>query len=280
MPDGVTPHPTNYRATIPEDPGLWIGLEQEYFLFQDGRPLGWPDSGYPDPQGEYYCGVGSKAVGDLARSIVEEHLDVCIAAGINHEGINAEVAKGQWEFQIGYRGSKEDKADALTICDHTYFARWLLYRIAEDYGIRVSFDNKPVKGDWNGAGMHTNVSTKDTRDKSKGKAAIAKAVELLSKKHHEHIAVYGHNLHERLTGKHETCDINTFRSGAADRGSSIRIPREVDLKGYGYFEDRRPGANSDPYLVAARIITTICELPESVFSFGSWPREASKKKAA
>ncbi|MCD8520200.1 MAG: glutamine synthetase beta-grasp domain-containing protein [Alphaproteobacteria bacterium] len=287
-PDGETPHASNSRAQLravldaggaKQDP--WMGFEQEYTLFQGRTPLGWPEQGYPGPQGPYYCGVGSEEI--FGREVVEDHARACMEAGLMFYGINAEVMPGQWEFQIGYRGSKEDKSDALTICDHTYLARWLLYRIAEDYGIRVSFDNKPVKGDWNGAGMHTNVSTKDTRDKSKGKAAIAKAVELLSKKHPEHIAVYGHNLHERLTGHHETCDINTFKSGAADRGCSIRIPRQVETKGYGYFEDRRPGANSDPYLVAARIVTTICDLPESVFYFNSWPRNvmpAAKKKAA
>ena len=105
LPDG-TPHPTNSRATIPDDPGTWFGFEQEYFLFQDGRPLGFPKEGYPSPQGEYYTGVGYKNVGDLARQITEEHLDLCLDAGINHEGINAEVAKGQWEFQIFGKGSK------------------------------------------------------------------------------------------------------------------------------------------------------------------------------
>ena len=99
MPDGSA-HPSNARATIPEDEGLWVGLEQEYFLMQDGRALGWPEEGYPQPQGKYYCGAGFSSVGDIARSIVEEHLDLCLDAGINHEGINGEVAKGQWEFQI------------------------------------------------------------------------------------------------------------------------------------------------------------------------------------
>jgi len=98
MPDGVTPHPTNARATILDDPGAWFGFEQEYFFYKNGRPLGFPESGYPAPQGP--SGVGSKNVGDVARQIVEEHLGICLDAGINHEGINAEVAKGQWEFQI------------------------------------------------------------------------------------------------------------------------------------------------------------------------------------
>ncbi|NUO17488.1 MAG: F0F1 ATP synthase subunit delta [Planctomycetaceae bacterium] len=158
MPDGATPHPSNARATIPDDPGLWIGLEQEYFLFQDNRPLGWPDAGYPDPQGEYYCGVGAKQVGDLARAIVEEHLDVCIAAGINHEGINAEVAKGQWEFQIFGKG-------ACTAADQVWVARYLLMRICEKYGVDVVLHCKPFQGDWNGSGMHCNFSTEHMRTK-------------------------------------------------------------------------------------------------------------------
>ena len=106
MPDGVTPHASNKRATILDDAGAWFGFEQEYFFYKDGRPLGFPDAGYPAPQGPYYTGVGYSKVGDIARKIVEEHLDLCLAAGINHEGINAEVAKGQWEFQIFGKGSQ------------------------------------------------------------------------------------------------------------------------------------------------------------------------------
>merc|ERR1712072_550148 len=118
--------------------------------------------------------------------------------------------------------------------------------------------------------MHTNFSTNATRDKKNGLKNIEHAIELLSKKHKEHVKHYGYNLKSRLTGLHETCDINTFKYGVADRGSSIRIPQNVNSSGYGYFEDRRPGANADPYLVAARLCATVCEVDESVMDFDSW----------
>ncbi|MDE4969969.1 glutamine synthetase, partial [Francisella tularensis subsp. holarctica] len=72
----------------------------------------------------------------------------------------------------------------------------------------------------------------------------------LEKNHKIDILNYGNNLHERLTGKLETSDMNTFSVGDSDRGCSIRIPRPVALKGYGYLEYRRPGANADPYVIA------------------------------
>jgi glutamine synthetase len=106
LPDG-TPHPSNSRATIPDDPDTWFGFEQEYFLYRDGVPLGFPREGFPAPQGEYYTGVGYRNVGEVAREIVDNHIDLCLEAGINLEGINAEVAKGQWEFQIFGKGSKQ-----------------------------------------------------------------------------------------------------------------------------------------------------------------------------
>ncbi len=281
-PDG-TVHESNSRAQLRAilDAGAakqnpWCGFEQEYTLFKGRQPLGWPENGgFPGPQGPYYCGVGADEA--YGREIVEEHAQACIEIGLLFYGINAEVMPGQWEYQIGYRGDDAEDNGALRASDDMWISRWLLYRIAEEYDVTVSTHNKPITGDWNGAGMHTNFSTDDTRDKSKGKAAIDAAIEKLAGKHQEHIKLYGYALDRRLTGAHETCDINTFKAGAADRGCSIRIPKLVSQKGYGYFEDRRPGANADPYLIAARLSATVCSVDESVMEFTAWPREKSDK---
>ncbi len=260
------PHETNTRRELyrmmkeqgGDDFEVYIGFEQEYTLVnQKGTPLGFPESGYPSPQGPYYCGVGaSKAFG---RQIIEEHLRLCVEAGLSIYGINGEVMPGQWEFQIGYRGDKEG-ADPLSVSDQLWVARYLLERLAENYKVDVSYSNKPVKGDWNGAGMHTNFSTKFMRDSQEGSQAVQKAIETLKARHDIHIQDYGQGLGERLTGVHETCSIDTFTSGVSDRGASVRIPPKTSQKGYGYIEDRRPGANADPYKISICLVGSICGL--------------------
>ncbi|MEM6732218.1 MAG: glutamine synthetase, partial [Myxococcota bacterium] len=147
-----SPHESNHRAELRRvlDAGgakaeAWIGFEQEYTLFQEGRPLGFPANGYPAPQGPFYCGVGADRV--FGREIAEDHIDACMEAGIMLYGINAEVMPGQWEFQIGYRGIDSESADVLNVSDHLWIARWLMQRIAEDADVVASFDNKPMKGD-------------------------------------------------------------------------------------------------------------------------------------
>jgi glutamine synthetase len=256
MPDGVTPHPSNDRATILDDEGTWFGFEQEYFLYQDGRPLGFPEGGFPAPQGPYYTGVGFKNVGDVARQIVEEHLELCLDAGINHEGINAEVAKGQWEFQIFGKGSKK-------AADEMWVARYLLERLCEKYAIDVEYHCKPLgmDADWNGSGMHANFSTTYMRETG-GKAYFEGLMAAFDKNKEEHIAVYGPDNHLRLTGLHETQSIDMFSYGVADRGASIRVPHSFVNNGYkGYLEDRRPNSQGNPYQIASRILKTISEVP-------------------
>ena len=255
LPDG-TPHPSNSRASIPDDPGTWFGFEQEYFLYRDGVPLGFPRDGFPAPQGEYYTGVGHKNVGDVAREIVDAHLDLCLDAGINLEGINAEVAKGQWEFQIFGKGSKR-------AADEMWIARYLLLRLCERYRVEVNSHPKPLgrENDWNGSGMHTNFSTEHLREVG-GEDYFEALMAAFDDHKDEHIAVYGPDNHLRLTGLHETQAMGTFSYGVADRGASIRIPHTFVRSGYrGYLEDRRPNSLGDPYRVAGRVLQTIETVP-------------------
>ena len=254
LPDGK-PHPSNGRATILDDPGAWFGFEQEYFFYQNGRTLGFPETGYPAPQGGYYTGVGYSNVGDLARELVDTHLDLCLEAGINHEGINAEVAKGQWEFQIFGKGSKK-------AADEMWMARYLMIRLCEKYKIDINFHCKPLGDtDWNGSGMHANFSTEYMRTVG-GKEYFEKLMAAFDKFKNEHIAVYGPDNHLRLTGLHETQSIDKFNYGLANRGASIRIPHSFVNSGYkGYLEDRRPNSQGDPYKIASRILQTIATVP-------------------
>jgi glutamine synthetase len=245
-----TPHKTNHRFELEQlnskhsEKDVWVGIEQEYTLYEDGRPLGWPGDGEPAPQGDYYCGRNK------GESIAREHMDACIKANIKISGINSEVMLGQWEYQIG-------ADNPVRISDDLWIARWLMEKLCDKYNVVVTLDPKPVEGDWNGAGAHTNFSTFDMRE-DKGVDEIFKSIKKLEQKHYEHIKVYGDGNERRLTGKYETCDINTFRWGVSDRGASIRVPWQVSVDGKGYLEDRRPSANCDPYLVCHKLIETIC----------------------
>lgn len=235
---------------------VWLGFEQEYVICdpETRLPLGFKTATYPGPQGPYYCGVGGDVA--LGREVSDEHLEKCLQVGLMIYGTNAEVLPGQWEFQIGLRDRWDQNPNALKMADHLIVARYILSRVAEEHGYYISLDCKPVLGDWNGSGMHTNISTKESREAG-GYDYILSKMPAFEAKHKEHIVVYGHGLEARLTGAHETCSINEFRYGIADRGCSIRIPTKVAIEGSGYFEDRRPGANADPYLVAWRILETL-----------------------
>jgi len=237
-----------FDKKLDEEP--WYGIEQEYTLFAaDGRtPLGWPHGGYPGPQGPYYCSAGTDVA--FGRSVMEAHYEACLYAGITIAGTNAEVMPGQWEYQIG-------PCTGIDSGDHLWMSRYLMIRVCEAQGVNVSFDPKPIPGDWNGAGCHTNYSTATMRAAG-GYAEIVKAIEKLEAKHMEHINIYGTGNERRLTGAHETAPIDKFSYGVANRGASVRIPRTTEADDCGYFEDRRPASNMDPYIVTAKIFQTTC----------------------
>ncbi|CAJ0963820.1 unnamed protein product, partial [Mesorhabditis belari] len=235
----MKPTATNHRAKCKEvmdriaSHKPFFGMEQEYLLLD--RP--------------YYCGVGANKV--VGREIVETHYRACLAAGIEIAGTNAEVTPGQWEFQIGI-------CEGIAMGDQLWMARFLLHRVAEQFGVIVSIDPKPhvTIGDWNGAGCHTNYSTATMR-KDEGIKEIMAACEKLAKTHKEDMKLYdpngGLDNLRRLTGRHETSSADKFTWGVANRGCSVRIPRQVDADGKGYLEDRRPSSNCDPYVVTASI---------------------------
>ncbi|GAA2233586.1 glutamine synthetase beta-grasp domain-containing protein [Streptomyces amakusaensis] len=257
----MTPHPSNTRAELTEAGQRFasqepiFGIEQEYTFFDGDRPLGFPVGGFPAPQGGYYCGVGVDEI--HGRDVVEAHLDNCLKAGLGISGINAEVMPGQWEFQVG-------PLPPVEVADQLWIARWLLYRTAEDFGVSATLDPKPVKGDWNGAGAHTNFSTKVMREGPEGYEAIITACESLGEgsKPLDHVKNYGAGIDDRLTGQHETAPWNEYSYGVSDRGASVRIPWQVEKDGKGYIEDRRPNANVDPYVVTRLMVDTCCSALE------------------
>jgi glutamine synthetase len=255
------PTESNFRHTCKDvmknakDSHPWFGIEQEYTLLdRDGHPFGWPKLGFPGPQGPYYCGVGADRV--FGRDILEAHYRACLYAGVKIAGTNGEVMPAQWEFQVG-------PCEGIEMGDHLWMARYLLHRVAEDFGVVVSLDPKPMPGNWNGAGAHCNYSTLKMRQPG-GIAEIERAIEKLQKKHAEHIRAYdpreGKDNERRLTGHFETSSISDFSAGIANRGASVRIPRHCGENKCGYLEDRRPSSNCDPYRVTEMIVlTTVLE---------------------
>eukprot|EP00392_Amoebophrya_sp_AT5.2_P006398 g6410.t1 len=263
LPGSMKPAIGNYRADCAvemdkyADLDPWFGIEQEYTLLKPEKygllskmPLGFnTDGSEPAPQGPYYCGAGCGMA--IGREVADTHYAACLYAGVKIAGINAEVMPGQWEFQVG-------PCRGMEMGDHLHMARYIMNRVTEELGVQVTYEPKPMEGDWNGAGCHTNFSIKQMRAEG-GYEVIETVCKAFGEVAKEHIAVYGDGNEKRLTGLHETCSINEFKYGVADRGASIRIPRETFLNKKGYMEDRRPAANCDPYRVTARMMKTTGE---------------------
>jgi glutamine synthetase len=254
----MTPHSSNTRSSVKDNSNMWVGFEQEYFIYDGELPLGHTKSTMK-PQGEYYCGIGTDNVS--GRNIVEHHLDVCLSAGLNLTGINAEVALGQWEFQVMGKGT-------LDSCDQLILCRYLLQRVAETYSVKIEYHPKPLQGDWNGSGLHTNFSNKKMREVG-GKEYFDSILNVFELNHSKHIENYGSDNEYRLTGKHETQSIDKFSYGVSDRGSSIRIPQVTVNNGWkGYVEDRRPASNGDPYRIM-KVISESVNQAEANLSFNT-----------
>lgn len=247
-----TPTNSNTRARAHEIFSLpicqsvtpWFGLEQEYFII-DNTPHGGVTWGVMKETSEHYCGVGR---GVIYRNIAEEHMAACIKARINISGMNAEVSQNQWEFQIG-------PSVGIKASDELLMARFILERIAEKYGKTICYDPKPF-ANINGSGCHTNFSTSVMRSDG-GIKEIYRVIQNMENSHADNIKLYGENNEKRLSGIHETSDFKKFTWGIGNRGVSVRINNRTKSNGFGYFEDRRPAANMDPYLVTSAIMANV-----------------------
>jgi len=247
-PDG-TPHESNKRSQITEGyEDLWFGFEQEYFIREEinGNILGHKRN-ILKGQGEYYCGVGHNVVG---RQFVDEHLNMCLNYGIDITGINAEVALGQWEYQVLSQGKHKGG-------DDLWMTRYFLYKVAEKHNYHIELHPKPLThGEWNGSGLHTNFSTDTMRFDGDEKYFMA-LFNAFESRHEDHIKAYGSNNNLRLTGEYETQSIDKFSWGISDRGASIRVPQDTAKEWKGYVEDRRPGSNADPYKIIREIVKSL-----------------------
>lgn len=261
-------HPDNTRARAEyifsnqlvekEDP--WYGIEQEFFFtINDGKsfeaPIGmttvdgkeWVSTS-GKPQGDFYCGNGPN---NIKQRDVAEYILNCLnyAGQIKCTGYNWEVAPGQCEFQIFSSGI--DAADSLQLF------RYIAIRAAEEKGLSINFHPKPMTGDWNGSGCHTNFSTESMRKPDSYDSVIKPALKALKSNHSYHIENYGPDNKERLTGEHETASWDTFTAGVGNRGASIRVPTQTYYDKSGYIEDRRPSSNMDPYIVTSLLANTV-----------------------
>lgn len=257
LPTGM-PTPDNSRFVarkifeqLPEEKP-WFGMEQEFFLSQSSRPYGWPEKGFPAPQGPYYCSTGANVA--FGRKYVDMHYEICLSMGLAVSGTNAEVTPGQWEFQVG-------PCEGIEMGDQLTVARWVMLRILESDGLDADYRAKPVSGNWNGSGMHTNFSTESTR-RDNGMDAIMQYIKRLEGTVEKDIIFYGQENNQRLTGHHETSRADEFAFGIGTRNTSIRIPNAVAVDGKGYFEDRRPAGDADPYLVSSRLFASATGLED------------------
>jgi glutamine synthetase len=241
-----------FRQNLSEEP--WFGIEQEFFIMNSltNQPLGFNNETYEKitSQGQNYCSVGS--LNSFGRKIMDRVLDNLLYAELDVSGINAEVAPGQWEYQIG-------PVVGIDAGDQLWMSRYILERTCEGFNTHINYDPKPLEGDWNGSGLHTNYSTKSMREGTAyqtGLQIIDSAITKLSLKHDQHMLVYGKDNDKRMTGEYETAQWDKFTVGRANRGASIRIGNETIVNKRGYFEDRRPASNADPYQVTSIIFET------------------------
>ncbi|KAH9628059.1 hypothetical protein HF086_018034 [Spodoptera exigua] len=227
----------------------WFGMEQYFYLMNptDLRPVGWPKGGYPQSSPLYYCGTGGDKI--FGRELIDAHSRCCLYAGIPMWSTNPEVVPSQWQYRVG-------PSVGINAGDDAWMARFILKILAEQFGVSISFDPKPV-AEWSTSAAGVNFSTLATRGEN-GISVIQKGIKKLAASHERHIKVYdAHGELDNKTPLSGETMTEKFSAGIADRSCSIRIPRIVAENKCGFLEDRRPASNSDPYQVIDALMRTV-----------------------
>lgn len=226
----------------------YFRINQEYFIIQSSGTTNFaPLCSYEQPQPDYYCGVGNVTL----RNLAEKHYQYCLNAHLKISAVNAEMEPTQWQFQIG-------PSSKISASDELWVARYILVKLSEEFRVCICFKPKSLPNPSNSSSLHlhTSFSTQETRDaqNQNGLKCIYQYIDRLSKKHTEHICIYGHNSNRVHSGS----DYHTFSFASGYRGNNICIPKSVLKAGCGYLEDMRPASNADPYRVTAAIFSTAC----------------------
>ena len=229
----------------PQTSEPWFGIEQEYYLVNSENskcPYGYTESNMPKHQKRFYCNMSR----ENGRDVAEKHMWYCISADLKIAGVNAEVGPSQWEYQIG-------PCVGIAAGDELMLSRYIMERIVSDIpGMTISWSPKPFR-QYNGSGCHTNFSTKEMREKG-GYRHIIRSIELLGQRcANAQNDLYGVDNYLRTTGTHEAPSSKEFSYGVGTRNTSVRIGKQTSKDQKGYYEDRRPGANMNPYYVIAQL---------------------------
>jgi len=115
-----------FKSKLDEEP--WYGIEQEFFMIDmnSKQPLNVKNLNL---KGKHYCGIG---INHKTRKIMDEMYDACLYSNLDISGINAEVAEGQWEYQIG-------PVCGINASDQLLISRYIIQRIAEKYEVLINF---------------------------------------------------------------------------------------------------------------------------------------------
>jgi glutamine synthetase len=230
-----------------------VAFELEFYLFDGKLKDGLPQ--YPrDPLCDDEDDQANMHIERISRfsDVLHEMVDTAREQGVDATIITAELGPGQFEINFGHCD------DGLRAADWSALFCRSTRGVAMKHGYRASFMSKPWL-DAPGSGMHVHVSLYDEAGNnvlaSNGKRALRHAVAgcLALLPHCMPVFALNHNAFRRYGAMVNAASRASW--GFEDRDACIRIPESDDSN--LRIEHRLAGADANPYLVLAAILTGI-----------------------